>query len=106
MYYRYEVKMGNEWEGVFSIADPDWRRYIGRYISTPKWYAKQKDPYAINSRCWFTEYGFQKYHQFIDDMIADYRSFTPNLEIRILQAYSLENLVMKGKVQVIELLSA
>lgn len=36
MHYCYEVKMGNKWEGAFSIADPDWRRYIGRYISTPK----------------------------------------------------------------------
>lgn len=88
----------------FFIADPDWRRYIGRYIAESKWYSKQKNVYDIRSRCWFTQYGFDKYHYLIDKMIDDTRQYCKDLHIRILKAEKLDNLVMKGKVQVIELL--
>lgn len=104
MYYRYEVKTEEGWEGIFSIANPDWRRYISRFISEPAWYKKQENPYDIQSRCWFTQYGFKKYSHLIQEMIDDYKYYFPKLETRILQQESLDNLVMKGKVQVIELL--
>ena len=106
MYYRYEVETEDGWEGIFSIANPDWRRYIGRYIAEPKWYAKQENVYDIQSRCWFTQYGFDKYHHLIEETINDYRYYYPDVNVRILKQVSLENLVMKGKVQVIELLKS
>lgn len=104
MYYRYEVKTEDGWEGIFSIADPDWRRYIGRFLKEPAWYKKQKNPWDIPSRCWFTEYGFQKYGYLINEMIEDYKAYYPDMNIRILKQETLQQLVMKGKIQVIELL--
>lgn len=104
MYYRYEVKTEDGWKGILSIANPDWRRYINRYIKEPSWYKKQEKPWEIPSRCWFTEYGFYKYRYLIEELIADYKVYYSNLNIRILKQEKLNSLVMKGKVQVIELL--
>lgn len=104
MYYRYEVKMRGKWEGIFSMAAPGWRRRIGRYIKEPSWYRKQKDPGSIPTRCWFTEYGFQKYHHLIEEMIEDHAFM--RVETRLITSPELGTLVSKGKVQVIELCSA
>lgn len=104
MYYRYEVETEDGWEGIFSIANPFQRRYIGRFLKEPSWYSKQKEPWNIPSRCWFTEYGFQKYKYLIEEMIADYKSYHRDVNIRILKQETLGKLVMKGKVQVIELI--
>lgn len=105
MYYRYEVKIRGKWEGIFSIADPGWRRRIGRHIKEPSWYGKQKDPCSIPTRCWFTEYGYQKYHHLIEEMIED-RSAFMDVETRLITSPALGTLVSKGKVQVIELCGA
>lgn len=105
MYYRYEAKIKGKWEGIFSIADPDWCRYISRYIKEPSWYRKQEEPWKIPTRCWFTEYGFKKYNYLIEEMIED-RLLFMNVETRLITSPELGTLVSKGKVQVIELCSA
>ena len=104
MYYRYEVETEDGWEGIFSIANPDWRRYISRFFKEPTWYSKQKEPWNIPTRCWFTKYGYEKYGYLIEKMISEYKYYCPNCKTRILKQETLDNLVMKGKVQVIELL--
>lgn len=103
MYYRYEIKNKDAWDGIFTIANPDWRRYINRYIKEPKWYKKQENKNK-QSRCWFTEYGFIKYNYLMTELIQDYKIHHPDADIRILQKETLNNLTMTGKIQVIELL--
>lgn len=96
MFYRYETKNENgEWEGIFSFFNPSERRYFNRFLREPKWYSKNP---GIDSRCWFTEEGYQKYHHVIDEIILSYQNF----DVRIITAGSLNNIVCKGKIQCIE----
>lgn len=96
MFYRYETKNENgEWEGIFSFFNPSERRYFNRFLREPKWYSKNP---GIDSRCWFTEEGYQKYHHVIDEIILSYQNF----DVRIITAESLNNIVCKGKIQCIE----
>lgn len=96
MYYRYEAKnQKGEYEGIFSFLNPSQRRYFNRFLKEPKWY--EKNP-GVESRCWFTQEGYEKYHSIIDEMISgDWR-----LEVRLLTKDTLDNIVCKGKIQCIE----
>lgn len=99
MFYRYEAKNENgKYEGIFSFFDPSQRRYFNRFLKEPKWYKKNPN---INSRCWFTEEGYKKYHHIIDELIEENES----LEIRLLIQPTLNNIVLKGKIQCIELVA-
>lgn len=98
MFYRYEAKNENgEYEGIFSFFNPSERRYFNRFLKEPKWYEKNPD---VNSRCWFTEEGYNKYHHVIDEIISSYRG----IEVRLLTKEILDNVVCKGKIQCIELI--
>lgn len=100
MYYRYEAKNENgEYEGIFSFFNPSERRYFNRFLKEPQWYQKNPD---IESRCWFTEEGYNKYHHVIDEIISGYDNFRE--EVRLLTKETLENIVCKGKIQCIELI--
>ena len=97
MFYRYEAKNENgEYEGIFSFFNPSQRSYFNRFLKEPKWYKKNPN---IDSRCWFTEEGYKKYHHIIDELIEE----NENLEIRLLIQPTLNNIVLKGKIQCIEL---
>ena len=99
MFYRYEAKNKNgQYEGIFSFFNPSERRYFNRFLKEPKWYEKNPD---IESRCWFTEEGYNKYHHVIDEIISGYDGL--NMEVRLLTKETLENVVCKGKIQCIEL---
>lgn len=95
MFYRYEAKNKNGiYVGIFGVFNPDQRRYFGRFLKEPKWYSQNP---GVDSRCWFTELGFQKYGPVIDEIISD----CPNIEYRIIKSEHLNNIVVKGKIQCI-----
>ena len=97
MFYRYEAKNEHgEYEGIFSFFNPSERRYFNRFLREPKWYEKNPD---VESRCWFTEDGYNKYHHVIDDLIA----WQGGLEVRLLVKETLDHIACKGKIQCIEL---
>ena len=99
MFYRYEGRSKDapnaEWQGVFMLFDPSQRRkwYC---LTSPKWYENNED---VESRAWFTEYGFEKYHEKMEDMLSEMEDWC---DIRILTAPMLSDIVMNGKVQVIQ----
>ena len=97
MFYRYEfLDDSNQWAGIFGLFDPSQRRYFNRYLKEPKWYKNNPDK---DSRCWFTELGYQKYHGVIEELIAD----AGNAKTRLITAEALKNIAVKGKIQCIEL---
>lgn len=101
MYYRYEARRKDsaEWLGIFASGalNPSQRRQWGRVLREPKWYEKNPD---TASKCWFTEYGYEKYHNLMDEMISE----TTNVwKIRLITCDKLGKLVCKGKVQCVEL---
>ena len=96
MFYRYEAKNADGiYEGIFSFFNPDHRRRFNRYLKEPKWYENNPD---VDSRCWFTEAGYQKYHHVIDDLIIE----AGIRNVRLLTCDDLPNIVCKGKIQCIE----
>jgi hypothetical protein len=98
MYYRYEAKIEpDEWIGVFQIFDPDQRRkwYC---LREPKYYEKNPD---IETKAWFTQHGYEKYHEKMDNMLSIYKN-DPDIKIRIVTADTLDNIVMLGKTQCIQ----
>lgn len=99
MFYRYEARNENgEYEGIFTFFNPSERRYFNRFLKEPKWYKNNPN---VDSRCWFTEEGYNKYHHVIDEIIAGYNGFRK--EVRLITKETLENVVCKGKIQCIEL---
>jgi len=96
MFYRYEAKNEDgKYKGIFSFFDPSQRRYFNRFLKEPKWYEKNPD---TDSRCWFTEEGYTKYHAIIEELISE----SGNLDVRLLTKNTLDNIVCKGKIQCIE----
>ena len=96
MFYRYEARNEHgEYEGIFSFFNPDERRYFNRFVKEPKWYKNNPN---VNSRCWFTEEGYNKYHHIIDELIAA----NGNLDVRLITKDVLDNVACKGKIQCIE----
>lgn len=97
MYYRYEAKNKNgEFVGIFQVFNSFQGRYFNRFLRAPKWYDTHPD---VDSKCWFTEEGYQKYRHVIDQMIKE----TYKIEARLLTAEKLDNLVVNGKIQCIQL---
>lgn len=98
MFYRYEAKnKDNEYKGIFSFFNPSQRRYFNRFLKEPQWYKKNPD---TNSKCWFTEEGYRKYHSIIEEFIIE-----NSIEnVRLLTKETLENVVSKGKNQCIEII--
>lgn len=96
MFYRYEVRTDPDkpWEGGFQRLFPDQRRYIGRFLKEPKWYKKHPD---VETRCWFTQEGFDKYGGLVREAIEK-----RGVEYRLIKSESLENIVMLGKIQCIQ----
>lgn len=96
MFYRYEARNKNgEYEGIFSFFNPSQRRYFNRFLREPKWYENNPD---VDSRCWFTEEGYEKYHSVIDELICG----AGIKDVRLLVKETLDNIVCKGKIQCIE----
>ena len=102
MYYHYEMRTGSNetWQGCFQFFFPDQRRYIGRWLKEPSWYSKHPD---VDSRCWFTEVGFQKYGDMVEQIIQELLDTNPEWEMRLLKTEIL-NIAMKGKIQCIEVI--
>lgn len=103
MYYRYEMRTGTNdtWQGCFQFFFPDQRRYIGKWLKEPSWYSKHPD---VDSRCWFTEAGFQKYGDMVEQFIQERLDTNPEWEMRLLKTDILQNFAMKGKIQCIEII--
>lgn len=105
MFYRYEAKNKNgQYEGIFSFFNPSERRYFNRFLKEPKWYEKNPN---VDSRCWFTEEGYNKYHHVIDEIISGNvgcRSMSHIIEVRLLTKKTLDNVACKGKIQCIEVI--
>ena len=105
MFYRYEAKNKNgQYEGIFSFFNPSERRYFNRFLKEPKWYEKNPD---VDSKCWFTEEGYNKYHHVIDEILSGnvgYRHMNHIVEVRLLTKETLDNVVCKGKIQCIEVI--
>lgn len=108
MYYRYEACPVQEnkfhpmkWDSIFASGalNPYQMRKINQTLKSPKWY---KDNTNVPSRCWFTQAGYDKYHILMEEMIAEISSFW---KIRIIKCETLNNIVVKGKIQCIELLT-
>lgn len=98
MFYRYEAKDDDgQYIGIFNFLDPDQRRYFNRFVKEPKWYKNNPDK---DSRCWFTEFGYKKYHAIIDEFITE----IGNVETRLITIEKINNIGMKGKIQCIELI--
>lgn len=104
MYYRYEARCtkGNDedkkWQGIFQCFGPDERRkwYC---LHVPKWYEQNPD---IKSQAWFTQHGYEKWHEKMEKTIEDFLLWRSNgWEIRLLQTENLNNIVSKGKTQCI-----
>ena len=96
MFYRYEaMDKDGTYKGIFTFFNSSQRRYFNRFLREPKWY--QNNP-NVNSRCWFTAEGYEKYHSLIDELIHE-RGIK---NFRILKRDSIENIVCKGKIQCIE----
>lgn len=102
MYYRYEARYTGdkdaEWEGIFQFFSPDERRkwYC---LAVPKWYEKNPD---VDSQAWFTQHGYDKWHEKMEKTIEDYLSWcNEGWEVRLLQVETLDNIVFKGKTQCI-----
>lgn len=99
MFYRYEGKnRKGQFVGIFCVLNPSQRRYFNRFLKAPKWYDDNPD---VDSKCWFTEEGYQKYHKVIEDLISELQ----NVEVRLLKTETLENLVVCGKIQCIQLVN-
>lgn len=97
MFYRYEAKKNDRFVGIFCVLNPSQRRQFNRLLKEPKWYANNPN---VDSRCWFTEEGYSKYHSVIDGMISELRG----VEIRILKRNEIQNIAMRSKIQCIELI--
>ena len=96
MFYRYEaLNKKGEYEGIFSFFNPSQRRYFNRFVKEPKWY--EKNP-SVPSKCWFTEEGYQKYHEIIDGFIIE-----NNIQnFRLIKEHTISNIVCHGKIQCIQ----
>ncbi len=104
MFYRYEAWNEKEqaWEGIFAALTPDHRRKANQFLHNPKWYDNHPDTDSI---CWFTQLGYDKYHEEIEALIENcIESYYP-LKYRILKANKLDNIAMQGKIQCICLVS-
>ena len=102
MFYRYEVRIGSDkpWEGGFQCLFPYQLRHIGRYLKEPKWYKNHPD---VDTRCWFTQEGFDKYGDLVEEAIKERGILNyPNGEYRLVKSETLENIVMLGKIQCIQ----
>lgn len=96
MFYRYEVRIGSDkpWEGGFQCLFPDQLRHI-EYLKEPKWYKNHPD---VDTRCWFTQEGFDKYGDLVEEAIKERGVLNyPNGEYRLVKSETLENIVMLGK---------
>lgn len=107
MYYRFEAckaqessEKKNSWVGIFSVLNPSQRRFIGRTLAEPKWYEKNLN---IESKCWFTEKGYEKYKDVLEGMIEEYLLYHPNAKFRVVKKDNLENYAVKGSIQCIEI---
>jgi hypothetical protein len=96
MFYRYEAKTKEgKYKGIFSFFNPSQRRYFNRFVKEPKWYEENPD---VSSKCWFTEEGYEKYHEIIENFIYENRI----RDFRLLKKSNLTNVVCQGKIQCIQ----
>ena len=68
MFYRYEGRrLGQEeWLGICQALTPDHRRKIARFLKVPKWYNENPN---IESESWFTQKGYDQYHERMEEII-------------------------------------
>ena len=102
MYYRYEAlnRETGTYEGIFSFLNPSQRRYFNRFVREPKWYEKNPD---VDTKCWFTEVGYQKYHSIMEAIISGDPGYYPEIEnVRLITKETLGNIVCQGRIQCIE----
>lgn len=103
MFYRYEVKhpdkTGDKWVGIFQAFNGYERRQWA-CLTNPVWYNTHPN---VNSKAWFTEHGYMKWKNKMDEMIKNFHfGNCENWEFRIITSESLENIVVSGKTQIIQ----
>lgn len=104
MYYRYEARVNNgPWYGIFHAFDPNDRRKW-HCLTTPKWYNKHFPREVFRSRAWFTDHGYAKWHEKMEKTIEESTLKARGYETRLIAAETLDNIVMKGKTQVIQMI--
>ncbi len=102
MFYRYEARTGNgQWHGIFQAFDPSDRRKW-HCLTVPKWYSEHFLDKILQSRAWFTDYGYAKWHEKMEKTIEESTLKARGYETRLITADTLDNIVMKGKTQVIQ----
>lgn len=103
MFYRYEIRTGPDqsWKGCFQYFFPDQRRYIGRWLKEPKWYQNHPNE---KSKCWFTQEGYDKYGDLVEETIQERLDNNPHWETRLLKTENLDNISMRGSIQCIQLI--
>lgn len=103
MYYRYEVRRDDgTWAGICTMLNPSERRAFNRMIREPEWYGKPGNA-ERKSTCWLTEEGFEKYGNRIAKLIENHRAWVETPPVRIRKVRTLDNIVVRGKIQVINL---
>lgn len=101
-YYRLEYPDG---VGVFRkntmqmyMESRAFRELLGS-LYVPKIF--EKDP--GKTRSWFTEYGYQKNKNLIDEILLDVKKFSEDRGLRLLVTNNPGKIIMHGKVQIVTL---
>lgn len=99
MFYRYEAKrpVDNTWVGICKAMTPSIRHKMAGFLTNPKWYHNHPD---VDTRCWFTQYGYDRYHSRVEKLIEECMNYYP-LKVRLLKEDNPGIILMKGKVQCI-----
>lgn len=97
-YYRLEYPDG---VGVFQkpigYIDSLALQKLKRLLYVPKIF--QQDP--LNTRSWFTEYGYQKYKALIEEILYDANRYPYCRDLRLIQVEDPGEILMQGKSQII-----
>ena len=87
-----------DWDGIGHVLIYQEALKAFRGLSVPKCLRTGK---YLNTRSWFTEYGWEKYRGQIMLQIAWHGQSIP-VKYRVLTAENLPHVIMKGKTQVVE----
>lgn len=106
VYYRYIARKttgpDQEWKGLFQVLPPPIKRKADRFIHEPKWYTTHPN---ADTRCWLTEYGYERYHEELENLIWETNEWFSPIDYRLIVSRDIENIVMTGKVQCIQFIS-
>lgn len=101
MYYRLEYPDG---KGIFSkelgYIDDDYLKPLRRGLHVPKIFKEGK---ISGTKSWYTEYGYQKYKKAIELVLKEANSYPYNRGLKLITTETVEEIISKGKVQIVAL---